>query len=635
MQQKQTLPFFTKKYLPLTLGALLALVLIGVVVCWYYAPHKPVAFSYARTQTCFGQLTLMPALQQAHSEQFEVELKGQHAIGNWVYATTETCITPKALLQPGAYTVAQAPFRLPFAWRVRAVQVAEAPSVQAHTLERAKVSTATPLQIPLSAPDKVHTYLLSADAKQVTCVTEATHLSCPVARLGLKQATSYKAQLVRSIGERTDSHTLFTATLHTADPLHFKEASITENQVLYDTVNTFSATFAHSLTTADMSLKTESGKEVQGEVSLSGPTATFSATADLARDTKYVLEITQAVAEDGSSLAGPVRLPFALSGGPKVAAVSVGASGVAQQAHIILTFDQPLHESVSITSVLRVVGVNASVHKQSATQVSITLHDAPLCTVFTLQLAKGLKSGSNEALSAEPWSFTSRVTCGYAQTIGASVKGRPLVAHYFGNGPNTILFTGGIHGSEPSSVTTMQAFVTYLYANGEKIPQGWRVVVVPNVNPDGIATGQRYNANNVNLDRNFPASNWKADIEAASGVVVNGGGVAPLSEPEARAFAALTRQLQPRLAVSFHAKGSLVGSNSVGNADTLARLYASLVGYGTMVGNAEAVMGYPITGEYEDWIGEELGSPAILIELPTYSGNYLQAHLTALLRMMG
>jgi len=53
-----------------------------------------------------------------------------------------------------------------------------------------------------------------------------------------------------------------------------------------------------------------------------------------------------------------------------------------------------------------------------------------------------------------------------------------------------------------------------------------------------------------------------------------------------------------------------------------------------MIGNAEEVMGYSITGEYEDWMGEELGVPAILIELPTLGGNYFNSQLNALLRLL-
>jgi len=45
-------------------------------------------------------------------------------------------------------------------------------------------------------------------------------------------------------------------------------------------------------------------------------------------------------------------------------------------------------------------------------------------------------------------------------------------------------------------------------------------------------------------------------------------------------------------------------------------------------------MGYTITGEYEDWMGEELRIPAILIELPSSAGNYLSSQLTALWKMV-
>jgi hypothetical protein len=63
--------------------------------------------------------------------------------------------------------------------------------------------------------------------------------------------------------------------------------------------------------------------------------------------------------------------------------------------------------------------------------------------------------------------------------------------------------------------------------------------------------------------------------------------------------------------------------------------YATTVGYGTMFYNAEDVMGgFEMSGEYEDWMGEEMGIPAILIELPTPSGNYLSSQLTALKKML-
>jgi protein MpaA len=179
----------------------------------------------------------------------------------------------------------------------------------------------------------------------------------------------------------------------------------------------------------------------------------------------------------------------------------------------------------------------------------------------------------------------------------------------------------------------MQALVQYLQANGNTIPGDTRVVVVPNTNPDGIAAGSRNNSRNVNVDRNFPTANWSASIETASGTLPTGGGTSPGSEPEAAALIALVRQLKPRLSVSYHAQGRLVGANKFADSVTIGDVYSSTVGYKTMYYNAEAVMGYPMTGEFEDWMGEEMNIPAILIELPTASGNYLNAQLPAIKKM--
>ena len=157
---------------------------------------------------------------------------------------------------------------------------------------------------------------------------------------------------------------------------------------------------------------------------------------------------------------------------------------------------------------------------------------------------------------------------------------------------------------------------------------------MPNSNPDGIAAGTRNNSRNVNVGRNFPTANWSASIQTASGTLPTGGGTSKGSEPEAAALISLTRQLRPRLEVSFHAQGSLGGANKYGDSTAIGDMYARTVGYRTMYYNAEAVMGYPMTGEYEDWMGEELGIPAILIELPTLSGNYINSQLPALKKLL-
>ncbi len=238
-------------------------------------------------------------------------------------------------------------------------------------------------------------------------------------------------------------------------------------------------------------------------------------------------------------------------------------------------------------------------------------------------------------ISTADWTFSSRVACRQTVTIGTSVQGRPIVAYYFGSGPTSVLFTGGIHGSEPSGTYLMEDWANYLEANPVKIPTDKQIVIVPSINPDGIAAKDRYNARGVNLDRNFPSSDWATDIAVAGGgMKAGGGGGAPASEPETQALMALTSSLKLRAVISYHAQGSLVGINEYADSDAIGNLYASAVGYKTMFYNAEETMGYTFSGEYESWIAEKLSAPAVLIELPTTNGRFLAKHLDALWKMV-
>ena len=69
-----------------------------------------------------------------------------------------------------------------------------------------------------------------------------------------------------------------------------------------------------------------------------------------------------------------------------------------------------------------------------------------------------------------------------------------------------------------------------------------------------------------------------------------------------------------------------MGANQRGDSVAIGNMYASSVGYSSMVGYAEETMGYTITGEYEEWAGEQYGTPAILLELPSLTGRYFWAH---------
>jgi methionine-rich copper-binding protein CopC len=611
-----------------------ALLVVGVSYSLIFFIPKKVQFSYAN-ETCVQQLVLFPSAQTSKSDAFDVTIKDEARIGSFTYGATKVCVTPKQAPQSGKYTASIGLFGGWFASKPFSIEVSDPPVARKADIVDKAISTALPLKIALTSADTVHTYKLAIADKTSDCTNEDAQLVCNIADFGLKPGSEYTATLMRSFND-SKATKVVEGTIATLMPITLQTASLTDAKVVYDMPKEFSFTFDKPLETATVVLEQKNGeapKKVETTTRYEGATLFVTVAADLARKADYAITVQQAVAEGGNSLDGPVVVNFKTSGGPKPASLSVGSTGVPQAAKIIVTLDQPVKAGVDIAKFARVEGVAGSVALRSPTELVYSMQGAGLCQAFSLIFNKGVQSGSNTEVS-EDWKFDARTICGTSSVIGASSKGRPITAHYFGNGNKTILFTGGIHGTEGSSYTTMQAWVNHLMSNGYKIPADKRVIIVPNTNPDGIAAGTRYSATNVNLGRNFPTANWKADIETANGVQKNGGGTSPGSEPESKALMSLTRKFRPRLEVSFHAQGRLVGANKFGDSVAIGNTYASMVGYRTMFTDAEAVMGYPMTGEYEDWMGEEMNVPAILIELPSYSGNYLNSQLNALYRML-
>jgi len=627
----------SKLYHRLPLPAWVGIAVLAFVVIPYgvvFGIPKQVAFSYAG-DTCVRQLSILPGIQQQTGKSgYDTQLKDVTSVGNVQLFSTSVCFTPTATPKAGKNTVAVAPFGSWFAAKRFTLTVPEAPTARSSDVVGKTISTALPFRIKLTSDDAIHSYRLAIADKSTDCDHDGAELACAVSELDLTPGTAYEASLYRSFKGSAEKQ-IVKGDITTLLPLVLADASVTDGKVLYDTTKEFRFTFDRAVETSDVTLKKADGQAVEVDTKQEGSTLIVTAKADLTRKADYSLVLNQVIAENGSTLSAPLTYKLTTSGGPKVANVSVGGTGVGQSAKIIVTFDQPVAASVDVAKIARLTGVSGSVTKVSDTQFAFNVASAPLCAAFTLTIDKGVASGSNKETSEEAWNFKSRIVCGSSSVIGYSVKGRPIIAYYFGSGSSTVLFTGGMHGSEGSGTTTMQAWVTYLQANAaEVIPAGKRIVIVPNTNPDGIAAGTRYNANNVNIGRNFATANWKANIETSSGVAVNGGGTSATSEPESKALAVLTRQLRPRLEVSFHSSGRLVGANKFGDSVSVGNIYAQLVGYKTMFYDAEAVMGYPMTGEYEDWMGESMGIPAILIELPSASGSYFSAQRAALIRML-
>lgn len=493
------------------------------------------------------------------------------------------------------------------------------------------LSATKPLVIKLAGRDVISIYQLRIGDKVSACrPMQSAAVECEVAALGMSQGAEYDLQILRGFKGQKPVVTL-QKHITTLTATTIIDGSIKPGDTVYARPTELLFTADKDLAKAEAALVEEGGTEKASVTTTAqGRTIKIALEKELPREKSYVLTLQAVDAADGSSLAEPYVVPFTTSGGPKVVSVSAGKSGVATNARIVVTFDQTLSDKQDITKFANITGGAATISR-SGNQITYTLQGLPLCTPFTLNVVKGLESNYDIA-SAVGWSYTSRTICHTTAVYGYSVKGRPLVAYYFGTSGPVTMYVGAIHGNEPSSSGLMKAWIDDLEASPDLYTDR-RIVVIPTINPDGVAAGTRTNARGVNLNRNFPTDGWVKDINDTDGTHPGGGGSEPLSEPEAKALAAITTSLRPRLLLSFHAVGSLVVGDPGGYSAGYAAKYASMVGYRNATGQG-GTFDYDITGAYEDWTYAKQGIPSMVIELGSYSYYNFPYHRAALRAML-
>lgn len=150
---------------------------------------------------------------------------------------------------------------------------------------------------------------------------------------------------------------------------------------------------------------------------------------------------------------------------------------------------------------------------------------------------------------------------------GLSVRQQPIVGkEYLSLAPQPrarILLFGGIHGDEYSSVSIVFKWMEML---DNRRPGLFHWYIVPLLNPDGLLRkrSQRMNANDVDLNRNFPPVNGgkKAGLEYwvqhAKRNPRRYPGSEPLSEPESRWLVEKIDQFKPDAIIAVHAPYGVV-----------------------------------------------------------------------------
>jgi len=186
-----------------------------------------------------------------------------------------------------------------------------------------------------------------------------------------------------------------------------------------------------------------------------------------------------------------------------------------------------------------------------------------------------------------------------SETFGYSSEGTPIRGFVLGSGPETYLLIGVVHGNEPLGTPVLERLGAHL-AENRGLLRGKRVVVLPLLNPDGLERGSRVNARGVDLNRNFPSSDWTPHPRH---------GRRPASEPETRTLLRIIDRFCPTRILSVHSPLACV--NYDGPAEAIAIEMAGWTGY-----PLRPSIGYPTPGSLGNYAGTDLQIATVTLELP-------------------
>jgi murein peptide amidase A len=213
-----------------------------------------------------------------------------------------------------------------------------------------------------------------------------------------------------------------------------------------------------------------------------------------------------------------------------------------------------------------------------------------------------------------------------SSVYGTSVDGIPLTVHLPDSGHAEIVVLASIHGDEAETTVVVSEALRCLPA-GEL-----QAAVILCGNPDGMLRGTRGNGRGVDLNRNFPTSNWSPDpvfyksrANDARDIALSPG-AQPASEPETAALLSLLDRLKPRAVVSLHSALACVDDSG---ASHLGRQLADRCALPFLT-----EIGYPTPGSMGTWAGER-GLNLVTLELEDASLYTLKdRHVPILIELM-
>ncbi len=617
-------------------------IVVGIITIIYNVGlvlPRSIHFTFSET-TCFFQPTALPNIFSVKSNNFKLEFSEGISIKNSDIFTTKVCAYPKNIPQENSKSNATMTLFNLVPIKKITINSGRYPSVDTSTLN-APLATTKPIRLNTNKETSIFSYQLLSEKNKTNCNNQYSAIVCPLQELSLAPGSKPTLVINRIYkGEVIDS--VFNNQIQTLDPINIIGGNMQNGSTIYDKAETLEIIFDKPLSKVDKPqlslLDKNATTPIEISYTINSNKLVIKTKNPLKRNSKYSFKLNQATSTTDNTLLSPYSSEFNVSGGPSVISNNTGSYGFNPSGNITIKFNQNINSATKLNDVITVSGVSPSLLKITSSNNTVTIipsTNLPSCTNINVKINGSIQNqfgvGGDSA-----WNHTFRTLCRRTSQIGTSVQGRAILAHWYGSGSSIVMFVGGIHGNEKSSTLTMKSWLDELERYADRIPANRTIVVVTDANPDGYAGNSRFNANGVDLNRNFPSDNWSANVTGPGYTnKINGGGTSPLSEPESSALANFVNQYHLRAVLSFHAVASIVSPNGVADSTAIAQLYTSKAPYRYADANqTDATLGYTTTGDFEFWLRDK-GIPNVLIELSTLAKNEFSKNRDALWLMVG
>jgi murein peptide amidase A len=217
--------------------------------------------------------------------------------------------------------------------------------------------------------------------------------------------------------------------------------------------------------------------------------------------------------------------------------VSSGSSDASTTGEIVAPTDPP-SVATTASTVARTTSSTTSTIAPTSTTTAVT---TTTTTTTTTLAAATVPPTTTPLATLPPIAATAQVV--EVREVGRSVLDRPITAVRRGDGTGrVVLVIGVIHGDEAAGYEIVRRL------DQLEVPLGVDLWTIETMNPDGQLAVDRHNANQVDLNRNFP---WDWGPIGAPGDGQYAGPSAA-SEPETQAMVAFISEIRPDLVIWYH-----------------------------------------------------------------------------------